>query len=279
VSCSYNDIAVRKQWWKVLATPFCHSSLLHACLVAASLLTVTRAELEFGSLYLLKYSFVLLAAQRALTLGATHWLVTRHGSALRMHAPHLVTVPSQGATGLVFAWLGMLSFRLPASPASLLGLVPVSFAYLPVLLMLVFQIAMPRSPITTVDCTVGLVSGYALSLGLLELLPPGDVYWTVCFLLDALLLGLHAAYSSSSRSGGGNDGDPVLPLVRPGSGSAGSLVTMSDLRVRVDTDTHTDPLALRHAHPASGAEREAQHQAQALDLQRALRESRTPVFR
>lgn len=290
-SCSYNDIAVRKQWWKVLLAPCCHSSLLHALLVSAALLSAAEAERSFGSVYFLKYSLVLVLAQGAVGLGMVHWLVTRHSNTTRQYAPQLATLRTQGGTGLVFAWLGVLSFRRSALPASLLGLVNVTFAYLPVMMMLVFQIAMPRSPLVTVDCTVGLLSGYALSLGLLEVLPVESPYWTTCFLLDVLLGCLHAAFSDSghSRDGGVGSGsrergiarevdeESLLPLVSRPDTDGPLLVTMRDLHVRVLAAGEEEGPG---ADAGGGARDMFSSEAGAEDdLERALRLSRAPQLR
>mmetsp|Transcript_25834 Transcript_25834/g.48491 ORF Transcript_25834/g.48491 Transcript_25834/m.48491 type:complete len:338 (-) Transcript_25834:257-1270(-) len=290
-SCSYNDIVVRKQWWKVLLAPCCHSSLLHAVLVSAALLSAAEAERSFGSIYFLKYSLVLVLAQAAVGLGVVHWLVTRHSSITRQYAPQLTTLRTQGATGLVFAWLGLLSFRRTAQPASLLGLVTVTFAYLPVMMMLVFQIAMPRSPLVTVDCTVGLLSGYALSLGLLEVLPAQSPYWTACFLLDVLLCCLHAAFSSSrnssdSRVSSGSrerdsarnvDEESLLPLVGSIPDEPPAVVTMRDLQVQVLGPGEEEGTS---ADAGVGARELFSSEAGAEDdLERALRLSRAPQLR
>lgn len=293
-SYSYNDIAVRKQWWKVLLAPCCHTSLLHALLVTTALLSAVEAERSFGSLYFLKYSLVLVLVQGAAGLGMVHWLVTRHSSTTRQYAPQLAALRTQGATGLVFAWLGVLSFRRSALPASLLGLVTVTFAYLPVMMMLVFQLAMPRSPLVTVDCTVGMLSGYALSLGVLEVLPAESPYWTACFLLDMLLGCLHAAFSdcghgregtvrdgtmgSGSRergSAGDVDEESLLPLVSIP--DEPPLVTMRDLQVRVlaageEEGGGADAGSGAREMFSSGASTED-------DLERALRLSRASQLR
>ena len=245
VSCSYNDLMLRKQWWKVFITPLCHSSLVHLLLAVTSLWTAKEVEVQFGSMYFVKYSILLLIVQKVFYTSAIYLLVTRNrddaSAQAPFYAPQLVTVQTQGASGLVFAWLGFLSFRRPdqiISPIIFLSQVPISFAYLPILLLLVFQISMPRSPVVTVDCTVGLLSGYFLSIGLLEVFPRHDIYWSVCFLLNVVLFCLHAAFSSTTVA--------ELNLSTDGYNTVNSerilqqaVVTLADLQVDVVSPNHS----------------------------------------
>ena len=296
VSVSHRDLAAG-EWWRALLAPLCHSSTLHVTLVSGALLYAAEAERAFGSLYFVKYSLVLVLVQRAVSVGVVQWLVTRHGTLMQHYTRLLVAQRSQGATSLAFAWLGVLSFRHPARAASLLGFATVSHAYLPVLLLLVFQVAMPRSPFTTVDCTMGLLTGYALSLGVLEVLPEDSVYWTVCFLLDVSLACLHAAFrntatsssSSSSSSGsssssttwttrsdGGVD-ESLLPLMRPDDSLSPSLslslVTMKDLQVQIVEPDDSESSEQSSGYAVAGLDSVANMED---DLERALRMSRSP---
>lgn len=154
-------------------------------------------------------------------------------------APILKSLRVHGATGMVFAWIGFLSFRFPEQEASFPFGIPlhISFSFFPLYLLLVFQVLMPRSPVTTVECAIGLVTGYLLSLDFVDFLP--NYYWLTCFLFDVILLSLLSFFSQHSSSSSSSlasslSGYSLLPL-----SEGDEVITLERLRVEVLDTSHS----------------------------------------
>jgi membrane associated rhomboid family serine protease len=195
-SFNYDFCLNGAQWWRLLTSSFCHSSILHLLIDLLTLWDVRSVEKDYGSLFFLRYSLLFLCAQKLLLIfffqfGMKYW---------PQITPLLSSFHIIGTSGLIFSWLGFLAVRTPSehSVVQVFGLIPLNILYVPTLLLLLYQIILPRSP-NNIGCLSGLICGVLLGVGLLQVLP--NLYWTLCFLLNLFLFIGKSWYETMTISG------------------------------------------------------------------------------
>eukprot|EP00904_Undaria_pinnatifida_P003822 jgi/Undpi1/13440/HiC_scaffold_8.g03099.m1 len=162
---SYRHLVVRSEWWRVVTAALSHSGLLHLFFNISSLWACRRIEAELGSwTYLLASAHILVLAEAFETMF--------------LHAAHkmgrLVDTVSIGYSGVVFAWMVVLSLKPDAPVRTIGGVAFDGFAYVMINLV-VIRIIIRRS--SFVGHLAGVGAGLVFSAGGLDFARQG--YWGV----------------------------------------------------------------------------------------------------
>lgn len=184
-SFSYHDCVEKQQWWRMFSSTIFHSSLIHLALDVLTMWDIAIVEGRYGSSFFLKYSLLLIVCQKGCQILFYNVILNYWSQFL----PLVRSIHTVGCSGLVFSWLGFLAVASTKehSTAHIFGVWPVSVIYAPTIMMLVYQVLMPRSA-HTLGCLSGLTCGVLLGVGVLEVL--SGWYWTCCFVINILLLTL-----------------------------------------------------------------------------------------
>lgn len=192
---SYRLCVKRSEWWRILSSSFCHNSLIHLVLDILTLWDLRGIETSAGSLFFLRYSMLLIVTQKFFLAVAIQSIIS--------YWPHYASILENmnmlGTSGLVFAWLGYYAVAITSdkSIVHIFGILPMSVIYVPTMMTMIYQVAMPRST-NNVGCLAGLLCGMCLGLGLLQILP--NMYWTACFLVNLSILILKSIYDSTQMT-------------------------------------------------------------------------------
>jgi hypothetical protein len=170
-----------------------HSSIIHLALDVLTIWDIATVEGRFGSVYFLKYSLLLIVFQKGCQILIYNIIL----SYWPQFMPLVRAIHNVGCTGLVFSWLGFLAVVSTKgnSTTHIFGVWPVSVLYAPTIMMLLYQVLMPRTA-HTLGTLSGLTCGVLLGVGVLDVLP--GWYWTCCFLFDVVLLMLQSLLGHSS---------------------------------------------------------------------------------
>lgn len=212
------------QYHRLITSACCHSSYLHLILDLLFLWDLKLILSLHGLLFFLKYSLFFIFVQKTLLLLSFSLIIAYYPQ----FQPFLHSIHILGTSGLIFAWYGYLLVTLPFSSAPsaiihLWNILPLHIFYLPMFLILCYQIILPRST-NNIGCFSGLLCGFLLGIGLFDVLP--NLYWTICFVINiSILLGKswydtmtisgshHNSTLNSIEIGGSNSNlDQQLPL-------------------------------------------------------------------
>jgi membrane associated rhomboid family serine protease len=224
-SCSSSS----PQFHRILTSAFCHSSYLHLLLDLLFLWDLKLILSLHGMLYFLKYSLFFIFAQKAFLLFSFSLINSRFP-----HFQHFFnSVHILGSSGLIFSWYGYLLATLPFSSSSpstivLWSILPLHIFYLPMFLILCYQIILPRST-NNIGSFSGLLCGFLLGMGLFDVLP--NLYWTSCFLINLLILLGKSWYDTMTISGGHHNN--TLNRIEIG-GSTDSQLPLQNGQVLID---------------------------------------------
>lgn len=198
-SVNFNDCWRNKQIWRTFTAPFFHSSVLHTLLNVSTLWSIRFFEKVYGSLYILKYSVVLVIFETCFVLVAVYFT-----SKLWRNDLNNVNTIYFGSTGILIGWLGFLSIDLQIrsqyTEAYLLGLIPIPLLFAPLVLLLLSQFILPK--FQSISQTGSLIAGYLLATGILNIIP--NAYLTFCFFMDLLII-IYYYYSINSLQSVSNE--------------------------------------------------------------------------
>lgn len=176
---SYRHLVVRSEWWRVVTAAISHSGVLHLCFNISSLWACRRVEAELGSwAYLLASAHILVLAEMFETM-FLH-------AALKMG--RLVDTVSIGYSGVVFAWMVVLSLKPDAPVRVIAGVTFDGFAYV-MLNLVAIRIIIRRS--SFVGHLAGVGAGLVFSAGGLDFARQGFwgagvAAWALAVLLGSL---------------------------------------------------------------------------------------------
>lgn len=197
---SSSSSSYKKQYYRLLTSSFCHSSYLHVILDILLLwdlrLVVTLPDAGLG--YFLRYSLLLILLQKILILFIFQIIIKYYPQyELFFQSIHIV-----GISGLIFSWFGYLAVKLPSNSTiiHLFTFIPLNIIYIPTILILLYQIILPKSP-NNIGCMSGLFCGLFLGFGLLDIMP--NIYWTLCFLINIFIFLGKSWYETMTISGSG----------------------------------------------------------------------------
>eukprot|EP01041_Mallomonas_annulata_P012041 gene12041-25232_t len=145
----FKEFIYHRQWWRILTSSLCHESFLHLFVNVTTLWSYRLLEVNFGSTTLINMQ----------TNGFSTEL-------LAWVAFNSITSHTTGITGYV------------------LGIIPLPSVFAPAFMMIIIQSLVPNiSPLVNLS---GLMSGFLLAIGLLQILP--SLYWSLCFFLNTFLI-------------------------------------------------------------------------------------------
>jgi membrane associated rhomboid family serine protease len=187
------------QHHRILTSAFCHSSYLHLLLDLLFFWDLKLILSLHGIFYFLKYSLFFIFVQKAFLLFSFSLIISYYPQ----FQPFLHSIHILGSSGLIFSWYGYLLVTLPfsssvSSTILLWDILPLHIFYLPMFLILCYQIILPRST-NNIGCFSGLLCGFLLGIGLFDVLP--NLYWTTCFLLNISILLGKSWYNTMTISG------------------------------------------------------------------------------
>ncbi|CAB1117291.1 unnamed protein product [Ectocarpus sp. CCAP 1310/34] len=163
---SYRNLLVRQEWWRVVTAAVAHSGLLHLAFNITSLWSCRRIEAELGS-----WGY-LLASAHFVVLAEVFEKMFMHAL---LRTGRVVDEISCGYSGVVFAWIVVLSLR-PDTPApDIGGFVFSGFASVVVNLVVV-RILIRQS--SFVGHLAGVWAGLLFSTGALDFARQ-DRYWSL----------------------------------------------------------------------------------------------------
>jgi membrane associated rhomboid family serine protease len=186
---SFSDCIERQHYWRLLTAPATHRSFLHLLLNLMMIWSCKVAEEFYGSWFVLRYSLVMVLAEALLTFALIHYSVKLGRGEIMRHI--LYNLQSSGCSGVLMGWLAFMSTDHRARPILFLGLTPFHPAIAILPSIAANYLFVPMSNVYSNLC--GLLSGYFLASGLLQVLP--NAYWSACFLFNLLLL-----YNTSPES-------------------------------------------------------------------------------
>ena len=176
---SYTDCITRCQWWRILTSSICYTSVLQFLLSIVTLMSLYPIEPVVGTSYFLKHTLLLLFAEKFIFLASLYFF-TKH---LRPGLyDWLLTIPHYSFIGVLFAWITYQSLTSSESVILLYFSVP---SYLSLLFHCSLFNAVLLQNSEPISQFSGILAGLALRLGLLELLP--STYWLLCFLFNAAI--------------------------------------------------------------------------------------------
>ena len=224
-SFSYRDFFEKRQWWRVLSSNVYHSTVTHLALDVLAFWHIRTVEGAYGSGYFLKYSLLLIVCQKVLQISLLHIVVSYWTQIL----PLVRSIETIGCSGLVFAWMGFVSVAPKAEFATtyLFDIFPFSSMYVPAIMIVIYEIFLPRKE-HTIGCLTGVLCGVLLGLGILEVL--STWYWTACFVLNmtlVALLSLCALHEGASDRGNDLAVESLLYNAPPTAAAEGGEVRSS----------------------------------------------------
>jgi membrane associated rhomboid family serine protease len=239
----YYDCMVRQQWWRVFTAPLCHTSIFHLLLSIVTLWGCRHLEQKLGSWFYFRYSILLAISESLLGIGIIHGTLKLNNiNRLQISASHpLAGANSIGLSGILLSWLAYESVSLTFQadyPFYFLGVIPLPWIFAPMVFIFAAQLFAHRTQGLT--NAMGLISGYLLALGLLQILP--DIYWSVCFLVDVVLFiilkSAEVQPDGSAVNGATPDSDNMegelegrilsVPILYPGAGAGVEGASTSD---------------------------------------------------
>jgi len=227
---SYKHCIHKKQWWRVLTSPFTHQSFLHLLLNSVTIWSCRIVEKTFGSFFFLKYSLLLIISESLISFMLIYYIrkfaETLTHPILSIQFSMMINFQSFGCSGLALGWLGFLSlYHGPLSNYRivLFGLLRVSLWYAPLVMIVVYYLFMFRGDL--LYNWGGLLSGYLLALGVLQLFP--DIYWSVCFIFDVIFIAIASIVSDRLwTSGEVDNNDSFEPYRRSNSNEVIEVISL-----------------------------------------------------
>jgi membrane associated rhomboid family serine protease len=245
-SISYTDVLLKGQYWRIIATSLCHNSIFVLLLNAITIWNLRYIEQKFGSWFFFRYSVLLLCCEPLLTFALVNLTIRytpQSASGARFIFANLNTL---GSSGLVLAWLAFQAVtsnadKEPTHNFQLLGLFNFNPHIAPLIMVSVYYLCLPRTH--AFSNLNNLLCGFLLGAGMLQFIP--GLYWSLCFLLNLVLLIL----SSIFRGGQGvstvymglddseSDGDGVvLEVPRVGVVSENQRPAIGDIEENVNAN-------------------------------------------
>ena len=195
-----NFLFEKKQWWRMFSASAIHESFAHLLFNITALWSYRFIERKHGSLFILKYTLILTIASKVLTTFIVKMVERRTGNVFFQ----------AGYTSLGFSAeiLGWMAFSLIASPNPLgsiiyiFGILPVPYFIGPALMLIVVRILEPKLNQLVNAC--GMLAGILLGMGALQILP--DIYCTMCFFFNLIVISLWSVYIPQTFVGHGIQG-------------------------------------------------------------------------
>lgn len=185
---SYTDCVLKRQYWRLLTSPFMHKSFIHLFFNLVMLWSVRWIEDEYGSWFMFRYTLLLHFCE-----GLFAFLFIQYGIKVarnELFTQYLSNIQSLGCSGVVVAWLTFMSTHLRTAPIIFLGVLPLHASYV---LFPTIVLNYLLTPLTNVYANLsGLLSGYMLAAGMLTLLP--TTYLTMCILGNIVILTFSSYY-------------------------------------------------------------------------------------
>jgi len=103
VGLSYHKIIIDKHYWRGITASLSHINILHLFFNMSSLWSCRSIEIAFGTIFYLKYSFLLMVASIAIILIFYHILIYRYNKEVYLHSMAV------GYSCVVFGWMTVLS--------------------------------------------------------------------------------------------------------------------------------------------------------------------------
>jgi membrane associated rhomboid family serine protease len=193
---SYSDCIQRKEYWRIFCAPFIHSSFVHLLLNISCLWNLRYLEVNYGTWFLLKYSILLCSLEAMISFS-----MIKTGSELinnQTLIQILNSLPSFGSSGLILCWLEFQAVEKMEGRTDsiflLFGIIPLSPIYVPLVLLSIFYLFIPKISIIYNFC--GILCGYFLAVGLLSVLD--GYFWTISILMNIIFVVVSSLSSSSN---------------------------------------------------------------------------------
>lgn len=186
-SMTYQECYQGKQLWRMLTAPFLHQHLFHLLINIMCIWNFRELEESYGSFYLLRYSILMLIFEALTALFAMNIIISRTDNILftNMMQSHSLN----GCSGVVLSWIAFQSIKFGINQSEkhifyFFGFIPLNPVFAPIIMVVTMNLFVPRNHVIT--NLMGLLAGYLLSFGVLEVLP--NIYWTICFFLNLSLI-------------------------------------------------------------------------------------------
>jgi membrane associated rhomboid family serine protease len=211
---SRDSLLLKKEYWRILTAPVTHSTFLELFFNVTVLWNCRLVELNFGSLFFLKYWVLLSISELLLAFLLIDFMTRLTGPS------QLSNISLMGCAGINLAWLGFQSLNILNFPIKksfvLLGFFSFPPVFAPLVMIIVYSLVCPKQ--TIFSQFGGLVSGYLLAFGLLQFL--SSTYWSLCFLFNIVLLvavsivnRAEVLNNPEARLERGADSDDVLSVI------------------------------------------------------------------
>lgn len=181
------DFYKKKQWWRLVSSTICHSSIAHLFICLTTLFEIRKIEVLVGSSFFLRNSVVVLVANRLIFSAII--LIADYFTSRTLDNYFSRSFQSFGMDGLLYAWFAFFSVIHPEEHVYILGFIPISSSMAPLILLLIMQLILPKSP-NFLDYSAGVLIGILLALRLFNVLP--NTYWTLCLVFDILCITLYS---------------------------------------------------------------------------------------
>jgi len=123
IALSYRKIIKERELWRVLTSTFAHFHILHLVFNMSSMWSLRIVELQFGWLFYLKYSFLLMCGSALLILISYHILI------YYFHMERYENSLAVGFSCVVFGWMTFVSVISSKNSLSFFGIaIPLSIA-------------------------------------------------------------------------------------------------------------------------------------------------------
>lgn len=201
---NYKQIIDHMQYWRPFTSFLCHDTFINTLLSVTSIWSLRSLEYAIGSFFYFRYTVILIIADTLMSLYLVQSCHTiSQNSASEFYVTFFTTVRnvmlsynSTGATGVILSWLAYASFSTDIpTDFYLLGILPSGWAIAPIFFILASQLLTPTA--NSFKLLFCLLSGYALRLGMLQILP--DAYWSTCFFFNLIVYQLILIFHSSTR--------------------------------------------------------------------------------
>lgn len=175
LSFSLQDFLSRKQLYRVFTSPISHSSFLHLLFNVFALWSYRNIELQFGSMFILKYTVLLITCSRFMAVILLKYIAANRN--IGIVGTILTNLTSLGFSGEILGWLAFQYVTQRKIWSGGLWLNPLFMILLP-------QILHPQQ--NPMFNFTGLICGFSLGLGLLKIMP--NSYWTLAFIINIMTL-------------------------------------------------------------------------------------------
>jgi hypothetical protein len=201
---SYSDFFQKGELWKVLPVTVTSPSFPLLFLNIISMWNLRVLETTFGVIFILKNTFVILL----INAGISYAIINIAKLFIPVqHHNQLFQIPVNSCSGVILSWMTFQGIKVLFDPvlySSLEFFLFAGFFILPIglgtiFLLILYSLFNKEYYFSNLN---GVLSGYCLAMGFDQLL--NSKFWTVCFLLDIILIAVISLRFSGDNNGRNN---------------------------------------------------------------------------